>query len=75
MKISLLYEGSRVRRRYLPEEIANIHTLSVQRDYLFHYCGIDEVEIKAGICGAPIVHEPSRDLNILTESFLAFFPQ
>jgi len=45
-KISLLYEGPRVRKRDLPEEIINMHSLSIQRDCMFYYCGIDKVEIK-----------------------------
>jgi hypothetical protein len=63
-KISLLYEGPRVRKRDLPEETINMHSLAIQRDYMFYYCGIDEVDIKRGICGAPIVHQPSADTDL-----------
>ena len=82
-KITLLYEGPRVRKRDLPEEIINMHSLSIQRDYMFQYCGIDEVEMKSGICGAPIVHEPSADSELdgvvlgfffLNEGPLCFVP-
>ena len=57
-EISLLYEGPRVQRRDLPEEIINTHSLSLQRDYIFQYFRINEVRSKGEICGAPIVHEP-----------------
>lgn len=74
-KIDLLYEGPRVHKKDLPDELLNMHSLSLQRDYMFYDCGIDEQEIKSGICGAPITHEPSTDSELDGVVLGFFFPQ
>ena len=53
--------GPRITRRDIPEELRRSHRLSVIPLYLLKYFGKNNTEARAGICGAPVVHEPNDD--------------
>jgi len=63
-KVSLLDEGPRVPFGDLPVEFSDMDPVSINREYAFLFFGTDEPTVRAGICGGPVVHEPSDDPDL-----------
>lgn len=71
-QVQMLYMGPRVTRRNIPEELRGAHRLSLTPQYLLKYFGKNDTETRAGICGAPVVHEPNED-PVLDGIVIGFF--